>query len=244
MTEPDFITNTRASYDAMAADYARAFPDEFGGQILDRAVLAAFTELVRTEGPASWGAVPAGSVASAASVPTASAGVAPVADIGCGPGHVTAHLSALGVPAFGVDLSPAMVALAREAHPELRFAVGSMTAMDLPDGVLGGVAAVYSTIHVPDDELPAVFREFHRVLAPGGHVLLVFQTGDERARLTERFGRAISLDCHWRDPGVVAGVLEGAELSVRARVERAPYEDEKLPRAFLLARRPPAPVAG
>ncbi|MFF7235922.1 class I SAM-dependent methyltransferase [Streptomyces collinus] len=51
---------------------------------------------------------------------------APVADLGSGPGHVTARLPDLGVPAFGVDLSPATVTLAREAHPHVRFHVRSM----------------------------------------------------------------------------------------------------------------------
>jgi hypothetical protein len=77
------------------------------------------------------------------------------------------------------------------------------------------------------------------VLAPGGHVLLAFRTGAEHARFTERFGRAVTLDCHWRRPETVAGLLAEAGLPERARVERQPYEDEKLPRAFLPARKPP-----
>ncbi|MEU9189979.1 class I SAM-dependent methyltransferase [Streptomyces sp. NPDC048484] len=262
MTEPDFIMSTRASYDAIATDYAKTSLAEFAaplfaGPLLDRAIITTFTESVRTEGPASWAPAatgPAASVGSTAGTAAlASTGavaplapvtpiapvtpVAPVADIGCGPGHITAYLHALGVPVFGIDLSPAMVARARETYPGLRFEVGSMTALDIPDGALGGVAALYSTIHVPDDELPAVFREFHRVLAPGGHVLLAFQTADEQARLTEWFGHAISLDCHWRQPEAVAGLLDRAGLTPRARVVREAYENETLPRAFLLARK-------
>ena len=41
------------------------------------------------------------------------AGGGPVADVGCGPGYVTHHLHDAGVDAFGIDLSPEMVALAR-----------------------------------------------------------------------------------------------------------------------------------
>jgi trans-aconitate methyltransferase len=50
------------------------------------------------------------------------------ADLGCGPGRITAHLAGLGVSAFGVDLSPKMIGLARHAYPDLRFTEGSMTA--------------------------------------------------------------------------------------------------------------------
>ncbi|RRQ83146.1 class I SAM-dependent methyltransferase [Streptomyces griseofuscus] len=67
-------------------------------------------------------------------------------DPGSGPGGVTALLHELGVPAFGIDLSPEMVAPAREAHPQLRFHVGSMMSLNIPSASLG---------------------EFHRTLRPG-----------------------------------------------------------------------------
>jgi SAM-dependent methyltransferase len=220
MTEPEFLRSTRASYDAVAADYAEHFRDELTAKPLDRAVLAAFAELVQA------------------------AGAGPVADVGCGTGCVTAHLHALGLPVFGVDLSPQMVAVARQNHPELRFEVGSMLALDLPDGALGGILAWYSTIHVPQERLPQAFAEFHRVLAPGGHVQLAFQVGDEPLHLTEALGHAVTLDFHRRRPEQVAELLEQAGLAVRARLLRERDEDgafpERTPQAFLLARKPPA----
>jgi len=213
---PDSLHATRTSYDAIAKPYAEQFADHLGDRPLDLALITAFAELVRT------------------------GGTAPVADVGSGPGHVTARLDALGVPAFGVDVSPAMVALARQAHPGIRFHVGSMTSLDLPDETLGGVLALYSIIHVPDEHLPAVFAGFHRVLVPGGHVLLGFQSGDEdgRLHLSERFGREIALDYYWRTPGSVAEQLVKAGLRLQARVLREPAEEEKRPRAFVLAQKP------
>ncbi|MFJ9540487.1 class I SAM-dependent DNA methyltransferase [Streptomyces sp. NPDC101225] len=212
---PDFLYTTRVSYDAIAEPYGEQYADHLGDQPLDLALVTAFAELVRASG------------------------TAPVADVGSGPGHVTARLGALGIAAFGVDVSPGMVALARRAHPGIRFHVGSMTSLDLPDATLGGVLALYSVIHVPDDHLPAVFAEFHRVLVPGGHVLLGFQSGDEdgRLRMTQRFGRDIALDYYWRTPDSVARPLAEAGLRLRARVLREPAGREKRPRAFLLARK-------
>ncbi|MEU4723827.1 class I SAM-dependent methyltransferase [Nonomuraea dietziae] len=125
MTEPDCLRDTRASYDAVAADYAALFHDELASKPLDRAMLAAFAELVKA------------------------AGGGPVADVGSGPGRVTAHLDGLGLTASGVDLSPEMVAVARAAHPGLRFEEGSMLVLDLDDGSLGGTPQGYLLVRKP-----------------------------------------------------------------------------------------------
>ncbi|MGW5261527.1 class I SAM-dependent DNA methyltransferase [Microbispora sp. NPDC004025] len=212
MAEPDFLLSTRASYDAVASAYEGRFHDELAAKPVERAMLAAFAELVP---PAE-----------------------PVADIGCGTGHVTAHLHDLGLPVFGIDLSPQMVALARRQHPGLRFDEGSMTALDLPDRTLGGILSMYSIIHIPRERLPQVFAEFHRVLVPGGRALLVFQVGDAHERRTEAFGRSISLDCYWRSLEHIAGLLGRAGFAEDARLLREPDEHEKLRRGCLLVRRP------
>jgi hypothetical protein len=54
----------RRDYDAVAGEYARRIAGELEGKPLDRALLDAFAEQVRPHGP--------------------------VADLGCGPGHVGA----------------------------------------------------------------------------------------------------------------------------------------------------------
>ncbi|MGZ6820822.1 MAG: class I SAM-dependent methyltransferase, partial [Blastococcus sp.] len=140
MPDPTYLDSVRAAYDTVAADYAELLRTELARKPLDRAMLGAFAELVHVDAEA------------------------PVADVGCGPGRVTAHLHTLGLPVFGIDLSPAMVAVARRTHPELRFDEGSMTALDLPDASLGGLVAWYSVIHTPPELLPGVFAEFARVL--------------------------------------------------------------------------------
>lgn len=215
MTEPDFVRITRASYDAVASEYADHFRDELAGKPWDRALLAGFAERVQ---------------ASSAK---------PVADVGCGPGQVTAHLNDLGLPLLGIDLSPQMIAVARQTYPGLRFDAGSMMGLDLPDGALGGIVAYYSIIHIPEERLPEVFIEFHRVLTPGGHLLLAFQVGDEPLHLAEAFGYAISLDFHRRHPDRVAELLSQAGLVVHARMLREPEEGtERTPQAYIVARKP------
>ncbi|WP_028192648.1 class I SAM-dependent methyltransferase [Salinispora pacifica] len=78
--------------------------------------------------------------------------------MGCGPGRVTILLPRLGLDAFGIDLSPQMVALARQTYPELGFEVGSMLALQVPDASLGGLMAYYSIIHVPWERRPEGLR--------------------------------------------------------------------------------------
>ena len=158
-----------------------------------------------------------------------------------GTGRVTAHLNGLGVPAFGIDLSPQMVAVARQTYPGLRFEVGSMLALDLPDGTVGGLLAWYSTIHVPDDRLPEAFAEFYRVLVPGGYALLAFQVGHEPRHVTQALGQPISVDLYQRQPDDVAEMLARAGLVVRARLIREPDDEgdftERTQQAFLLVRK-------
>ncbi|MFE0191032.1 class I SAM-dependent DNA methyltransferase [Streptomyces sp. NPDC058989] len=218
MDEPEFLTDTRTFYDTIAGDYAEHFRDPMATRHWDRAVLAAFADTVRAE----------------------EAG--PVADLGCGPGWISAHLDALGLAVSGVDLSPEMVALARRAYPGLRFDVGSMLDLDLPDGSLGGIVAWYSIIHTPLERLPELFAEFHRMLAPGGHLLLAFQAGDEPLHLERPFGHPVSLDFRRRQPDEMAALLARAGLDVRARLLREPEEamGESAPQAYLTARKPAA----
>ncbi|GAA1948844.1 class I SAM-dependent methyltransferase [Kitasatospora viridis] len=214
--EPDFLSNTRASYDAIAADYTARFGDAPDIKPLDRAVFSTFAETV------------------------AAAGLGPVADLGCGPGRLTVRLRDHGLDAFGIDLSPQMIAQARQAHPGLRFEVGSITDLDLPDDSVGGILAWYSLIHLPDEQLPQALAEFHRVLAPGGELLTAFQVRDRPHRRDELFGRPVSLDYYSRTPEFVIAAFATAGLPVHTRLVRAPAADgtELVPQALLLARKP------
>jgi hypothetical protein len=88
----------RATYGAIAADYADQLATELEGLPFERWLL--------------------GRVVS-------EAGRGPVVDAGCGPGHVTAYLAAAGADARGIDLTPRMVEQARACFPGVRYDVGS-----------------------------------------------------------------------------------------------------------------------
>jgi ubiquinone/menaquinone biosynthesis C-methylase UbiE len=224
MTEPEHRRATRAGYDAIAEEYAEHFAHELGGAPLDRAVMAAFAELVRRDHEEPE-----------------------VLEVGSGPGGVAAHLQELGLGVRGIDLSPAMVALARREHPSVAFEVGEMSALAVGDATLAGVVAWYSLIHVPEAGRPDVLAEFHRVLTPGGLLLLAFQIGDFTRHHDQAFGHPVSLDFHRLRPDAVVALLDDAGLEVVARVEKAPEPGSRAapnPQGMLLARRPPDRQAG
>jgi hypothetical protein len=50
MAEPSFLRDTRSAYDSVAAAYAERFQGELAGKPLDRALFAAFAELVQGMG--------------------------------------------------------------------------------------------------------------------------------------------------------------------------------------------------
>ena len=218
VTEAAHLIATRAGYDAMAEQYAEHFRASLDEAPLDRALLSGFAELVRRDHPDPQ-----------------------LLEIGSGPGTVAAYLHQLGMSVRGLDLSPAMVELARRKHPGLSFEVGEMSALDVADASLAGVVAWYSVIHVPAAQRPGVIGEFHRVLRPGGYALLAFQVGEDTLHLDEAFGHEVSLDFHRLQPDAVVALLDDAGFDLTARLVRAPDSASlaaKIPQGFLIARKP------
>lgn len=216
MAEPDYLRRTRAGYDATAVEFAPLLDGYLADKPIDRSMLRAFAELV------------------------AGSGNRTVADVGCGTGATTSLLAEAGVDAAGFDLSPNMIAHARRLHPGLDFTVGSMTDLALPDGQLGGICAWYSIIHMPDDVVPHVFSEFHRMLSPGGYVLLAFQVGDRPRELTEAFGHRVDLTFHRRRPSDVTASLVAAGFTGYAQLLREPDANDSMEstqQAFLIVRK-------
>jgi len=207
-----WLADTRVSYDTVADSYAVQVRTALDAQPYLRAALVLLADMVRA------------------------AGGGPIADVGCGPGHFTAFLRELGADAFGVDLSPGMIEVARRDHPGLRFAVGSMTNLPLADGSVAGLLASWSLIHVPDEEVPAVFGQFRRVLRPGGPLLVGFHAGDGSRLKTEGYGGyPMKVHVHRRQPDTVSAWLRDAGFTVEAQLLLGP--GSSVPGALLFARR-------
>ncbi len=204
-----------SAYDTVAADYATHLPDTRAEADLDLAVLSDFVAMVTETGSGR------------------------VLDAGCGTGRITRHLADRGCTVEGVDVSSGMIAAARRAHPELTFAVASISDLPYRADTFAGVLLWYSTIHTPPGRLPHLFAEAARVLHAGGYVLVAFQSGvgtHDLAPTYRRFGHEVRLYRHLFDVDEVAAHLRSAGLHETCRVVRAARGDEKDPQAMLIAR--------
>ncbi|MEL7562861.1 methyltransferase domain-containing protein [Dehalogenimonas sp. 4OHTPN] len=100
-----------------------------------------------------------------------------VLDVCCGTGDQAVHLARLGAEVDGVDLDPAMIAVAearrrRFGRDNLRFQLADAAA--LPFGAsLFDVAAISLALHEkPFDTRLKVVSEMRRVVKPGGIIVL------------------------------------------------------------------------
>lgn len=202
----------RKGYASIAKNYRETLVDELRGKPLDRAFLDAFAERC-ADGT--------------------------IVEVGCGPGQVARYLAERGAQVEGLDLSPEMIDEANAAHPGLAFRVGDMFALPFTDASVRGIVAFYAIVHTPTAELAAAFREWARVLAPGGVVAVAFHIGSEQVHVEELFGEKTSLDFYMHDPDAVSRGLTDAGFSLEARLDREPYPTGEHPskRSYLLARR-------
>lgn len=168
MIVEDHASDARQVYDSAAADYVAFVGTELSDKTedaVDRSILLAFVELAT------------------------SSERRPIADLGCGPGRVSALLSRSGLDTIGVDVSPRLARLAHDAHPAIPFTGGQISALPLVDQCLGGAVCWYSIIYTPPERLGRTFNEISRVVVPGGPVLLAFQAGPaEPMRRSDAFG--------------------------------------------------------
>lgn len=211
----DVTEGIRESYDWIADDYAREIYGELQHKPFDRQLLDRFAARI--------------------------AGRGQVCDMGCGPGQVARYLRDAGAEGFGVDLSPRMVELARQLNPDIPFREGNMMALDLAEGTLAGIAAFYAIVNIPEESLPSVFREMHRVLAPDGLLLVAFHLGHEVVQKEELWGKTVSMDFFFFQAPSIRQKLEAAGFVVEEIIERGPYAPEveyQSRRAYILARKP------
>jgi SAM-dependent methyltransferase len=95
-----------------------------------------------------------------------------VVDLGCGTGLLARELIGAGYGVFGVDISEAMIGIARRKAPEAVFSVGSLFEVEIPRcRAVTAISEVLNYLFDPENEeqrLERVFRRVYDALAPGG----------------------------------------------------------------------------
>jgi hypothetical protein len=205
----------RSAYDAIATSYAAQLADELDDLPFERWLLDRVAAHAETQ---------------------------PVVEVGSGPGHVTAYLARSAVAAHGIDLSPAMVAEARQRFPGVSFEVGDLRRLSRPatSAAWAAVLAWYSLIHLAASELPDAVAALARPLAPGGWLVLSLHAGAEVRHLGDWFGHQVDLDVVLHEPAFVVGLVEAAGLVDVEWYQRGPIRarGESTERLYVIARKP------
>jgi SAM-dependent methyltransferase len=151
-----------------------------------------------------------------------------VLDAGCGTGAALLPASRVAAQAVGIELSPGMAARAREAVPGAEVIVGDATGLPFEDGSFEVVVSSFTVFFMPDPT--AALREWARVLAPGGRIVMAtwgnadprwvwerevrmeFLSEIDSATLQE-LGAGLALINRFDSPGKVASEFRDAGLA-------------------------------
>jgi ubiquinone/menaquinone biosynthesis C-methylase UbiE len=170
-----------------------------------------------------------------------------IGDLGCGPGHIAAHLASLGATVVGIDISPAMVQVGEARHPEVAFRVGSLLTLPATDGEFAGALAFYSIVHLRPEDRSLAYAEMARVVRSGGWLIVAFhvsrpepghQPGDI-LHAEQWWGEPVELDFYYLDPEEVSSGLAACGFEVMSRTDREPWPgvEQASRRTYLLCRR-------
>jgi len=99
-----------------------------------------------------------------------------ILDAGCGAGIPITRILSERFRVTGVDFSEAQIELAKKHVPNAAFICRDMTRLDFPENTFDGICSYYAIIHIPREDHQSLLANFHRMLKPGGFVLLCLGT--------------------------------------------------------------------
>ena len=124
-------------------------------------------------------------------------------DVATGPGSVAAEALEFGARPIGVDLSPGMIELARNAHPGIDFRLAEVEHLPFADCSFDAIVCNFGLGHFPWPE--SAVTECVRTLKPGGRIALSWWDDPARQRIQGLFRESISEVGAAAHPDVPAG---------------------------------------
>ncbi|MBS1773717.1 MAG: methyltransferase domain-containing protein [Bacteroidetes bacterium] len=97
---------------------------------------------------------------------------AKVLDVGCGTGHFADFIAQKGFDVVGLEPAKNMISIARELFPKITFVEGISAKIPYPDNSFDYILAIEVFRYLDKADNEASFKEFHRVLKPGGKILV------------------------------------------------------------------------
>ena len=197
------------AYDVIAPDYETTFTDELERNQFDRAIVDAAIALV-----------PQGEL---------------VLDVGCGPAQVSRRALAGGARAAGVDLTPAMLAIARRQVPLVPLTCGDVLALPYRQGVAAAAIAWYSLHNLPRRLLPLALTELRRVVRPGSVVVIATHAGKGEETIEQvRSGRSENVTITYYEAEELSALAAEHGLTPTELRERPPLDHEHQVRKLYL----------
>jgi len=142
-----------------------------------------------------------------------------VLDLGCGTGLLTERLRReLGsATVTGADFSAGMLEQASRERPDINWVRASALALPFAEASFDAITSTEAFHWFPDQA--AALRECHRVLAPGGRLLVALVNPDFEAigDATRVLSRLAGQPFYWPTPGRMRSMLEAAGLTVQAQ---------------------------
>ncbi|MEV6907789.1 class I SAM-dependent methyltransferase [Amycolatopsis sp. NPDC051071] len=108
-----------------------------------------------------------------------------VLDLGCGAGRDAEYLIGRGAEVLAGDVSEEMLRYTRRRCAVFGSVQCDLLALPLASGVLDGVWACASVLHLPKVAHPVAFAEIHRVLVPGGVTAISLKAGESEGWVRE-----------------------------------------------------------
>lgn len=113
-----------------------------------------------------------------------------VLDVGSGSGRDAKYFVKHNLSVTGVDISPALVEIAKSKVPEGAFFVMDFENLAMPSEGFAGVWANASLLHLPKENLPPVLKRLHQVLVPEGVFFSTWRVGNAEKFTNEKRGKA------------------------------------------------------